>query len=509
LKSFLNAYIIFLVKEKNNYNNMVSGAIQLAAYGEQDVYLTSKPEITFFHAKYSRHTNYSRESIPQYFNLTPNFGNRVTAVLSKNGHMIGSIFLNIVLPAIPSTFNGTPVFVAWRRKIGLALINTAEFEIGGRIIDRHYGDWMNIWFELTRYHDVYKMIGDRPEIYDFTSGKPSYSINVPLLFSFCRQFLPLPIIGMYHSDIKVHIEFNTLTDCLLYGPTFSVGVDKNIVNYNFGEYISQTQGNSTVYMKYMSFNPITQSLNYLKIDNNSNFVITQGTNSMIKGIDTGYSTNVLSAETTYISKSSTLSFLQNLSLNSSCLYVDYYYLEDDEALKFSHVSSEILFEYLQSDTERILYNAANSINLGFIHPTKELFFRTQPQYLILGGLRDYFNYTDGILPTSKSLILQAGLLLNGKDRVSLRPTNYFELLEVFKGHTRSPDPGIMVFSFAFAPEKYQPSGSCNFSRIDDITLQVILSRTVSYSNPAYIRVYGLSYNVLKIENGRTRVVFDL
>jgi hypothetical protein len=103
--------------------------------------------------------------------------------------MIGSIFLNIVLPAIPSTFNGIPVFVAWRRKIGLALINTAELEIGGRIIDRQYGDWMNIWFELTRYRDIYKMMGDVPEIYEFTSGKPSYSVNVPLLFSFCRNFL--------------------------------------------------------------------------------------------------------------------------------------------------------------------------------------------------------------------------------------------------------------------------------------------------------------------------------
>jgi len=488
---------------------MVSGAIQLVAYSEQDVYLTSKPEITFFQAKYHRYTNFTRESIPQYFNLIANFNTRVTAILSKNGHLIGNIFLNVVLPAIPSTFNNIPVYVAWNRKIGLALIKTAEFEIGGRIIDRQYGDWMNIWFELTRYRDMYKMMGDRPELYEFTAGKPSYNINVPLLFSFCRNFLPLPIVGMYHSDIKVHIEFNALTDCLLYGPTYSVKVDKNIINYNFGEYISQTQSNSLVYMKYLSYNPITQNLNYLKINNNTNFVVTQGLNSALTGINTNYSTNVIGAETTYISKSSTLSFLQNLTLNSACLYVDYYYLGDEEALKFSHVNTEILFEYLQSDTEKILYNAANSINLGFIHPTKELFFRAQPESLVLGGLKDLFNYTDGILPTSKSLILQAGLLLNGKDRVSMRPSNYFELIEVLRNHNRTPNPGTMVFSFAFAPEKYQPSGSCNFSRIDDISLQVILSRNVSYDNPARFRTYALSYNVLKIDNGRTRVVFDL
>ena len=125
-----------------------------------------------------------------------------------------------------------------------------------------------------------------------------------------------------------------------------------------------------------------------------------------------------------------------------------------------------------------------------------------------GSFSDKFNYTDSILSSGKSFIQQGQLILNGKDRISMRPSNYFELLEVYRGHKRSPSPGVMVFSFAFAPEKYQPSGACNFSRIDNIALQLILSRTVSYDNPARLRVYGLSYNVLKIENGRTRVVFD-
>jgi hypothetical protein len=197
-----------------------------------------------------------------------------------------------------------------------------------------------------------------------------------------------------------------------------------------------------------------------------------------------------------------------LTITESLLYVDYFYLSDDEKLKFSRATLTILFEYLQSDTERLLYNSGNLINLGFIHPTKELFFRTQSDVLVSGGLRDKFNYTDSILPSGKSYIQQGQLILNGKDRISMRPSNYFELLEVYRGHKRSPSPGIMVFSFAFAPEKYQPSGACNFSRIDNIALQLILSRSVSYDNPARLRVYGLSYNVLKIENGRSRVLFD-
>lgn len=491
---------------------MVNGQVQLVAYGEQDIYLTSKPEITFFHATYNRYSNFSYESIPQYFNLTPNFGNKVSTTLSKNGDMIGKIYLYIELPAIPATFNGIPVYTAWNKKIGLSIINTVELEIGGRIIDREYGDWMNIWIELTDIDKVHHMIGDRPEIYEFTAGKPSFTLWVPLLFSFCRQLLPLPIVSMYHSDIKVHVEFNNLNNCLLYGPTNSITVDKNILNFNFGEYILQTQGNASVYMKYMSFNPLTQKLNYIKIDNGTSLVTTGSsngvTNSALVGMDTNYTTNVVGTETTYISKSTTLSFLNNLTITNACLYVDYYFLSDQEKLKFSRATLEILFEYVQNDTERILYNSANQIKLGFIHPTKELFFRVQPQYLVLGGLRDVFNYTDGILPTSKSLIQQGQLILNGKDRISMRPSNYFEYLEVLRGHSHTPQAGVMVFSFAFSPEQYQPSGACNFSKIDDIVLQLILSKSVSYSNPALCRVYGMSYNVLRIDNGRARVLFD-
>lgn len=487
---------------------MVNGQIQLVAYGENDVYLTSKPEITFFHASYHRHSNFSRESMPQLFNLKPNFGNRVTCILSKNGDMIGDVYLNVELPAIPASFGGVDVYVSWNRKIGLSIIKTVEFEIGGRIIDRQYGDWMNIWFELTDMNNIVKMIGDTPDMYEFTLGKPSKNIYIPLLFSFCREFLPLPIVAMYHSDIKIHVEFNPLNECLLYGPTNSIVIDKNIVNYNFGEYIYQQQGNTTVYMKYISFDPLTRLLSYIKINNNTSLVKSGGLNGNLYGIDRNYQVSVVGPEITYISKSTTLSFLNNLTIKKALLYVEYYFLSDDEKLKFSRATLNILFEYLQSDTEKTLYNSGNLINLGFIHPTKELFFRTQSEVLLLGGLRDKFNYTDSILPTGKSYIQQGQLILNGKDRISMRPSNYFELLEVLRGHSRTPSPGIMVFSFAFAPEKYQPSGSCNFSRIDNIALQLILSRTVSYDNPARLRVYGLSYNVLRIENGRTRVVFD-
>ena len=99
-------------------------------------------------------------------------------------------------------------------------------------------------------------------------------------------------------------------------------------------------------------------------------------------------------------------------------------------------------------------------------------------------------------------LLLLKLLLNGQDRFSEREGSYFDLVQPFQHHTRSPDTGINVYSFALRPEEHQPSGTCNFSRIDNATLQLVLSNaTVTGTNTAKVRVYATNYNVLRIMSG--------
>lgn len=96
----------------------------------------------------------------------------------------------------------------------------------------------------------------------------------------------------------------------------------------------------------------------------------------------------------------------------------------------------------------------------------------------------------------------AKLQLNGQDRFSEREGSYFDVVQPFQHHTRSPDTGINVYSFALRPEEHQPSGSCNFSRIDNAVLQLVLSSaTVSGTNTAKVRVYAVNYNVLRVMSG--------
>jgi hypothetical protein len=99
-------------------------------------------------------------------------------------------------------------------------------------------------------------------------------------------------------------------------------------------------------------------------------------------------------------------------------------------------------------------------------------------------------------------VVTAKLQLNGQDRFSEREGSYFSWVQPYQAHTRCPDEGINVYSFALRPEEHQPSGTCNFSRIDNATLQLVLSNaTVEGTKTAKVRVYATNYNVLRIMSG--------
>jgi hypothetical protein len=106
-------------------------------------------------------------------------------------------------------------------------------------------------------------------------------------------------------------------------------------------------------------------------------------------------------------------------------------------------------------------------------------------------------------------VVTAKLQLNGQDRFSEREGSYFDTVQPFQHHTRAPDSGINVYSFALRPEEHQPSGSCNFSRIDNAVLQLVLSAgAVSGTATAKVRVYAVNYNVLRVMSGMAGIAYS-
>ena len=216
--------------------------MQLVAYGAQDVYLSGNPQITFFKVVYRRHTNFAVESIEQFFNGTTNFGKKSCAEISRNGDLITQTFLKINLPEVK--FCGDfacfgHVEFAWVRRLGHAIIEYTTLEIGGSEIDKQYGDWLTIWYELTHLvgqeKGYAKMIGDIPvltevstlcwDIPDCNLLKPAYRLFVPLQFYFCRNNgLALPLIALQYHQVKIYVLFRPAQQCYIASAAFQRGM---------------------------------------------------------------------------------------------------------------------------------------------------------------------------------------------------------------------------------------------------------------------------------------------
>ena len=181
----------------------------------------------------------------------------------------------------------------------------------------------------------------------------------------------------------------------------------------------------------------------------------------------------------------------NLTSLTNKLYVDYIYLDTDERRRFAQVSHEYLIEQVQYQQ-----TSGNSAELNFNHPVKELIW-TGP-YTSTTGAR-----------TALTVAATYLLKLNGHDRFSARGLTYFCQQQVYDYHTGTPVTSaatltngdglatsheIAVYSFALKPEEHQPSGTCNFSRIDNAHL-------VSTGAAQALNVYAINYNVLRIMSG--------
>jgi hypothetical protein len=64
----------------------------------------------------------------------------------------------------------------------------------------------------------------------------------------------------------------------------------------------------------------------------------------------------------------------------------------------------------------------------------------------------------------------AKLQLNGQDRFAARKGSYFNKVQPYQTTGTKVPAGIYLYSFALKPDGRQPSGTCNFSRIDNATL---------------------------------------
>ena len=202
---------------------------------------------------------------------------------------------------------------------------------------------------------------------------------------------------------------------------------------------------------------------------------------------------------------SVVNVTSGLSFTSAKLWVDYVYLDTDERRRFAQVSHEYLIEQLQFSGDESVSGQTTNVRLNFNHPVKELVWvvRKDANTSTSSHASSFFNYGDSMATDSTFASVSGGdnvvsgskLQLNGHDRFAERTGAYFNYVQPFQHHTESPANGINVYSFALKPEEHQPSGTCNFSRIDNATLSMNLTEE------ATVRIYAVNYNVLRVMSG--------
>jgi hypothetical protein len=533
---------------------MGGGLMQLVAYGAQDVYLTGNPQITFWKVTYRRHTNFAMESIEQTFNGQADFGRRVTCTISRNGDLAYRTYLQVTLPEINQAMKNTAgaVYARWLDFPGEQIVSQVEVEIGGQRIDRQYGDWMHIWNQLTlskeQQRGYYKMVGNTTQLTFITdpsfnnvdgpcdsnsprqvcaprNALPETTLYVPLQFWYCRNpGLALPLIALQYHEVKINLDLRPIDECLWAVSSLTSGGSGTRVTQAY----NQSLVAASLYVDYvfldtderrrMAQNPHEYLIEQLQ------FTGDESVGSSSNKIKLNF--NHPCKELIWVVQSdqnvdycSSLDPTQVLYRTLGCQPFNYTDAVDAlpnaihafggpqslAATVNSFIDASGLFQNAgaQDDpvgTSNAWWNSGGGGTTSYNLPN-----------LGQSGLDSTVSDAGTFVLTETSLdmhcwgdnpVVTAKLQLNGQDRFSEREGTYFDLVQPFQHHTRNPDTGINVYSFALRPEEHQPSGSCNFSRIDNATLQLVLSNaTVEGTKTAKVRVYATNYNVLRVMSG--------
>jgi len=459
---------------------MGGGLLQLVAYGAQDVYLTGNPQITFFKVVYRRHTNFAMEAIQQTFSGIPNFGNTVYCQISRNGDLIHRTYLEVGIPKIKTLADTSYV-----NYLGIRLLKSVSIEIGGQQIDKHYSDWLYIWNELSlpigkRYAWDTMVGADHDVLNAGTDGDDGTTLYIPLEFWFCRNIgLALPLIALQYHEVKIKIEFESLSNCTYKPDTTTNGA---------AESLSLISPNIWV--------------DYIFLDTDERRKFAQ-----------------LSHE--YLIEQ--LQFTGQETLNSTGSRVK---------LNFNHPCKELIwvakihspnaywYNYTVPSLTTALPDKNPGEDVGYSFPNTFGISTLNSNAFVTSNLgnaevtesKQNIGAIDNVLPYSSTDIATTYLnpfatcllQLNGNDRFNIRNGSYFNLVQPYQHHTNIPlNRGINVYSFALKPEEHQPSGTLNMSRIDTAILDVKpLSGTgVTPTISGNINIYAVNYNVLRILSG--------
>lgn len=451
------------------------GYLQLTVHSESDKYLVGNPQMTHFKSVYLRHTNFAIENYAlypvgdTYMPASSNWGKQFYVDIPKNGDLLHRCYIRIDLgftkdvkeDGLPEnvseiTPNNIEKFMAIS---ALSLIEHVEVTIGDQVIDRHTGHWLHIYNELFLNESKNFQLCQMINLHKILTSKTHNMVYIPLSFWFNRNpGLSLPLLALQYSPVRIHFKLSRK--------------DKVVSNATAVQLASHTQ------------------------------------------------------------------------INGIHLVAEFIHLDKAEQRLFSANKHEYLIEQVQYSEKNLVSPRESEeyfhkILLPFNHPVKELFWvfqdenSSQDMNTILhtrtNSATQRFNYWRRLDSATKSSHMkEATVCINGKDVFECRHYNYFLNVQKYQHHSgfgyldlssssltptdnsyiNSVGSGIYCYSFALNPEEYQPSGTLNFSHIDEAELKVQVYRAADeQTHNKFVQLYALNYNVLRIMSGNGALAF--
>jgi hypothetical protein len=452
---------------------MPGGILQLAASASQDQYVTGSPEMSYFKAVYKKHTNFAMESIKQTFLSRPFLSSStstVTCRIGRNADLLGEIYFVCDLPAI---YSDNDARFRWVKNVGQYMIYSYSIRLDTQLIDQGYGEWMDVWNELTAAQnkkEVYNsMIGNNDEMinpianlprvvvknntftYEFypvaTPDTPSIKqqrIVVPLPFWFTKNpSLALPLVALQYQFIEISLEMRPIEDL-----------------YQVYDSINQ------VYVSPSRYQQIFPSRTGVGI---GRFLTYNGDSGSVPIDINGF------------------------------LECNFYFLDNTERRTISSQQIDLLVERVYR-TEIGNTATNNVIDMYISNPVKEFVWFARPDDIKNTNEWTKFVYQNNpIMNTAK-------IMWNGLDRIEEKDEYYYNKIQTYQHHSNSVRDGLYCYCFSLFPEKWQPSGSFNASAVNRIQLYTTVN-TAATGVGYVFTVYTLYYNVFRVIGGNGGMVF--
>ena len=496
---------------------MGGGLMQLVAHGAQDIYLTGNPQITFFKVVYRRHTNFSMETISQTIEgiYTLSTKNEIGSVtISRNGDLLHKIYLTTTDAILD----------------GSKLIKEVELRIGGQLIDKHTREWMNVWNELTipaSKQSGFKWMTSghahsttTVSIIGGTDNKLNL-VQIPLQFWFCRNpGLALPLIALQYHDVIIKITGGTTTEIGGATPTYSILADyiyldtderRRFAQVAHEYLIEQVQikevSDTNTKSVDLSFNHPVKELIWTTPNAN---VSSQTTKLELNGND-----RFKAMEPEYFQLRQPFEYHTSIPGTNFSNTINPVHLDPvlqciaggspvDSNGTISSVSiaanpgnaQQIVIDSGTNITQLKFHASANNIPTVGDRITIKILDQADGSSHINNSVK-VISKSDNIITIHPSQANQLSGAIVATDIINVEITH-----RSFQSHVSSLEKRINCYSFALKPEEHQPSGSCNFSRIDNAKLKF------NTSNGAAINIYAVNYNVLRIMSGMAGIAYS-